>query len=168
VKPSKHQPEIDAILAGLSAEFRALWQEWRGDRRARRLPLTPFAEVLQLRRCRQWGEAKARLAIETAVEHGWRGLFEPASDPALAGRKPARRGPTPKEEREAAVHALVDQLWDHNKDAEAFKRVLSVARDKYRDFGRNEAGQDVLAEALDIVSFRRQNWRDAKPAQERQ
>ena len=37
----------------------------------------PMAAKRQLTRLAGWGEAKAVLAIETAIERGWQGLFEP-------------------------------------------------------------------------------------------
>jgi len=70
-----------SIPAGLQTrDFLVAWDDWVQDRKARKKPITPLAAKLQLRNLNDWGVKKAIQAIETAIEKGWTGLFEPKDD----------------------------------------------------------------------------------------
>lgn len=57
--------------------FRDTWDLWVQHRKELKKKITPTAQKLQLRKLSAWGEAKAIVAIETSIESGWQGLFEP-------------------------------------------------------------------------------------------
>lgn len=57
--------------------FKAAWKVWLEDRAARKKTVTGHAAKLQLAKLSKWGAPKATEAIETAIEKGWTGLFEP-------------------------------------------------------------------------------------------
>jgi len=59
--------------------------------------------------------------------------------------------------RELAVEELTNRLWDLRDNSEEFKRLLSSANVKYKDFGHNVRKQSVVDEALDYVEGRKQS-----------
>lgn len=79
--------------------------------------------------------------------------------------KDPKRQPSKSEQRNEAIQTTVDRLEQYTGTDE-YARQMSACRDKYRDMGKNEAGQTVLDEALEIVRFRRQvagEWKPIKP-----
>jgi hypothetical protein len=73
----KRTQERDNLESSLSANLKLHWQDWKEDRRQRRIPMTLFAEILQLKKIINWGDDKAIVAIKKSIENGWRGLFSP-------------------------------------------------------------------------------------------
>jgi site-specific DNA-cytosine methylase len=120
----------------------------------------------ELARARQWYTANPAKAKKNVFRFLTNWLARKQENGGQAGRgypgrgesgatvKPARP-PSPAKVREEAVFRLVDQLTEKAADPDGFRRVLSVARDKYGDMGNNAQGQDVLAEALDILETRK-------------
>lgn len=75
---------------------------------------------------------------------------------SASGSKPKRaQKPDPKAQRDQAVQTCVDELWRHRDDDAAFKDAMSSGSDKWRDFGKNQHGETVVQEALDIIKLRR-------------
>jgi hypothetical protein len=149
-----HAAEIAALLEKLGPRFGASWAAWIEDRRARRKPLTEYAQVLQLRDCSRWGSEAAIAAIETSVKRGWIGLFEPyfaASKPA----EPAQPRPPSASERERrrldSHDQAVEDVLGAYKRGESFE--WSVVADKYRDLGKNRQGMSVAESAQDVIAF---------------
>ncbi|HPQ23267.1 MAG TPA: hypothetical protein PK138_02845, partial [Candidatus Paceibacterota bacterium] len=55
-----------------------LWNEFRKHRRAIKHPLTPYAEKLLIAKLDKWrSQYDIKEIIETSIENGWQGLFEP-------------------------------------------------------------------------------------------
>jgi len=73
---------IETLLSSFSLGFKALWEEWRKDRKERRLTMTSRAEKMQLNKCVAWGEQRATNAINASIENAWRGLYEQKTDKA--------------------------------------------------------------------------------------
>lgn len=70
----KNQGAIDNPFSGRMAE---VWDEWVAYRKEMRKPLTPTTIKRQVKKLKAMGDAKAILAIETAMDNGWQGFFEP-------------------------------------------------------------------------------------------
>lgn len=98
----KRQPLVFELPESLNTKaFNTAWTDWLEDRRERKKPVTKLAAKLQLKKCEAWGVEKAITYINTAIEKGWSGLFEPNGNhygkvterpnPRLAG---VCRGPT--------------------------------------------------------------------------
>ena len=60
--------------------FTAAWSEWKTYRKQIRHPLKPITEKRQLATLAAWGDAKAILSLQTAIEKGWQGFFEPQGE----------------------------------------------------------------------------------------
>lgn len=63
-----------------SEAFRQAWSDWQTYRKQRRQALTPIGQQRALAKLATWGEAKAILALQTAIEKGWQGFFEPREE----------------------------------------------------------------------------------------
>jgi hypothetical protein len=78
LRKEKEAPPMPPIPENLrTPRFEAAWKDWVEERKQKRKPITPRAAALQFRKLARWGEAKAVLAIETAIASYWTGLFEP-------------------------------------------------------------------------------------------
>ena len=75
-------PLVEIPQALDTKAFREAWDSWQADRRDRKKPVTPRAQVLQLAKLAQWGEARAIAAIEASIAAGWQGIFEPSTSRA--------------------------------------------------------------------------------------
>lgn len=65
-----------------------LWNEFRKHRRAIKRPLTPYAEKLLIAKLDKWrSQYDIKEIIETSIENGWQGLFEPKKDKKEVYRK---------------------------------------------------------------------------------
>ena len=60
--------------------FKKVWGEWEQHRTEIKKKLTPLAVTKQLNKFAAWGHDKAIQAIETAIENGWQGVFEPTEN----------------------------------------------------------------------------------------
>ena len=149
-----HIVERDELLAKLSTAFKTLWQSWLADRRTRKIPMTVYAEVLQLKKCIAWGEQRATASIKTSIERGWRGLFESEQSPAQVKRQ--EKVLSMSDQRQRAIENLVESLWRFRDNDAEFKRCLAAGRDKYKDIQRKD-GLTVTDEVLEIIKFRKQN-----------
>lgn len=68
-------------------EFRAALTSWIEHRKEIKKPLTEKALSLLMKKFTEWGSRKSIAAIELAIEHGWRGVFEPSERPAAVRAK---------------------------------------------------------------------------------
>ena len=86
-KPSK--PEPVAIPTELNTpEFCSAWDEYLIYRRQAKLrSLAPMTIEQRFRTFSTWGVEKSILAIRTAIESGWQGIFEPTNGDPLARAK---------------------------------------------------------------------------------
>ncbi len=65
-----------------------LWNEFKKHRKAIKHPITPYAEKLLIKKLDKWrAEYDIREIIETSIENGWQGLFEPKKDKKEVYRK---------------------------------------------------------------------------------
>ena len=82
IPPVGNRTAWDAACAAMTGErlqtdaFRAAWESWSRDRRARGLALTDEAIALQIRDMESWGPHRAIAAIELTIAKGWKGLRE--------------------------------------------------------------------------------------------
>lgn len=60
-------------------EARELWDSWLEVRKQKKVPNTPAALKLALKKLEAWGTVKAKEALRNAIEKGWRGIFEPTT-----------------------------------------------------------------------------------------
>lgn len=71
------EKEKDSVELPFDTEtFRAVWQNWRDHRKAIKKAMTPQAERLALAKLPS-SESDAVHWIETAIEKGWQGIYEP-------------------------------------------------------------------------------------------
>lgn len=63
--------EDTIFISEFSEKFQEAYKAWLDDRKKRKKPVTERAQELQLKRCREWWEAKAIKIIETAIEKSW-------------------------------------------------------------------------------------------------
>jgi len=158
IEKKSHEKERDELAAKLSPAMVDLWETWCADRKKRGRPMTIFAEILQLRKITEWGESRATLAIQTAIERGWRGLFLPQEETATAKPRPQGKNLV---SRDDVVHRSVELLWKVKDNDTEFKRSLSVLRDKYfKEYGKNSKGETIIEEIMEIIKWRRsQKWK---------
>ena len=123
----KDQKEIGDLLAAIGPDFHGIWERWKDERKRRRLPLTDYAQVLQLRRCREWGKEKAIKAIKTSITRHWRDLFEPDVDDKNKKMPHA----TAQQLYERALNTILMEL--ERTDPDNIGRVLKACRDKWKD-----------------------------------
>lgn len=80
-----------------SKRFRQSWSDFAEQRAASKHPLSKAATARILSKLAGWGEAKAVEAIDTAIENGWRGVFEPRSNGKPTAGERKCRVPTDEE-----------------------------------------------------------------------
>lgn len=83
-------------------EFRSAWLEWAEHRREKRATLTPKTVKLQIRRCEDWGQAKAIRSMERSIFKGWIGLFEAPDEPVKHTVQPGSPAVDAADERRRA------------------------------------------------------------------
>jgi hypothetical protein len=74
-KRSEHPPDVPAVLAS-SPEFMSAWEAWQTHRRELGKRLTATSAAKQLATLAEWGESRARAAIEFSITQGWQGIYE--------------------------------------------------------------------------------------------
>lgn len=57
--------------------FLELWNGWLEIRKKKKVPSTVLSMKIALNKLHQWSIHKAKEALSLAVEHGWRGIYEP-------------------------------------------------------------------------------------------
>jgi hypothetical protein len=67
--------------SSLPEGFRVTWEAWIKHRREIKKPLTEEQAKRQLTQFGEWGEERARNAIEHTIRQGWQGLREPDQKP---------------------------------------------------------------------------------------
>ncbi|MCC5790934.1 MAG: hypothetical protein JJT75_14990 [Opitutales bacterium] len=108
------QQELDIIPAALDTQaFREAWAEWLQDRRERRIPMTPRARRMALKKMESWGPDTAVAAIEHSIIGGYKGIFQaPVSNQSNQGNSVSQ--PQIKvweaEKRIKAMQARIEEL----------------------------------------------------------
>jgi hypothetical protein len=150
---NEHKREAAEILKALPDKFLTLWIKWRQERRDMRRPMSDFAELLQLRKCKEWGEHKASASIKQSIERGWTGLFEPKD---YRAPEHSVRKPNDQVLWDNAYHSIQGLLTEA-KHSEKFgatdevARVLKSCRDKYKDV--------ICLGRGDVVSIAYEQWK---------
>lgn len=90
---SKIEIPIPEVLD--TPEFRATWATWVSYRKEKKAPLTPLTMERQLAKLAKWGVKAAVCSINTAIEKGWQGFFEPdqPAEPEPESQPPPRLTP---------------------------------------------------------------------------
>ena len=91
--------------------FKTSWSEWEQFRIEAHKKLTDSTRRKQLAKLARWGSTKAVLAIETSIEKGWMGLFEPNGN-ANGHAQPVAQGI--KDPHEATQDELDELLAGRN------------------------------------------------------
>lgn len=90
---TKSRPKFDPLAVELpfdAPRFRSGWADFCEHRRLTKHPLTEAAVKRILAKLERWGEAKAVEALDTSIENGWRGVFEPKAAGKAAGHQPQK------------------------------------------------------------------------------
>lgn len=95
------QPKVELPFS--SEEFQASWDDWNTYRKQLKKPLTEIGIQKQLKKLKSLGEQTAIIWIETAIEKGWQGLYEP---PQLKSIKPTLRPLVEKTTYQRNGHSL--------------------------------------------------------------
>lgn len=90
-EPKPKKPTV--VLPFESTAFSEAWSAWREHRRKIRKPMTNRAETLALGKLPK-AEAEAIRWIDTAIEKGWQGIYEPQDNGNGAHRNGAPQGAT--------------------------------------------------------------------------
>tara|TARA_R110000765_G_scaffold193319_4_gene298878 strand:- start:1633 stop:2328 length:696 start_codon:yes stop_codon:yes gene_type:complete len=76
------------VLPFKENDFKEAWADWEQYRKEKRLTLTASTKKKQLVKLKNWGRIKSMLAIQTSIENGWAGLFEPDANRNKNGTRP--------------------------------------------------------------------------------
>ncbi len=93
-------------------EFAAAWSRWQQHRKEIRKPIKPTQTDALLKKFAKWGPSKSVKAIETSIEHGWTGVFDPGEN---------RNGETKPSASERHAER-VEQTRRSREDTERLKR----------------------------------------------
>lgn len=90
-RQKKTEPPVVFPEALNTERFKAAWETWVTHRKEIKHALKPTTIAAQLKKLAGWGEEKAIKAIETSIENGWQGIFEPTEGTGKNGRMGSNR-----------------------------------------------------------------------------
>lgn len=122
----KKKEERSLTLPYSSDEFKEAWKNWEEYRKEKKAKLTRKTIEGQFNLLKDWGEPKAIEAIKTAINMGWRGIFEPKA--SLVG-KPY----TPTIQHSKASQKPNKEQWQAILDQYHMELNQSKAEEKMRD-----------------------------------
>lgn len=116
-----------------SSEFSAAWSAFREHRARLRKPMTARAQELNLAKVAKLSEAEAIRWINTAVERGWQGLYEPTGGQQKVA-SPSKPRPSIAGETDATVldyARILAGYWrdGESNDGETVRHLAAKVRD---------------------------------------